>query len=427
MRKAPGDDGVNHQILKSCAHTLAEPLCHIFNLSLKTGVFPRQWKTAWIQPIYKNKGERSDPRNYRPIALLPSVSKVFEHFVHNKQLLAYSLEAGVIPDAQFGFLPRRSTVWQLLSVLEVHRTLDEGGRIHACFLDISKAFDRVDHGLLLIKLSRIGVKGVEHDWFASYLNDRCISTCVDGAQSKAQPISSGVPQGSVLSPLLFVLFLSDLPSVFRGSSALFADDTLAYDRCTGTISSANPDGSSSSSCCRLQSDLQNVNHWSNQTATTFNPSKSAVMVFRGKHKEKLSCDECDILLGDSPVPHCAEMKHLGVTITQSLSWTPHVDKLLQRASFKVYILKRLAYCCNSGNEFVAHLYLTLVRPVLEYAVPVWDACSHTDSLCLERAQLSIARAILRASRQSLSNRDVLTASRRWPGGIVSTSFSCSGN
>ena len=408
VRKAPGDDGVNHQILKSCAHTLAEPLCHIFNLSLKTGVFPGQWKTAWIQPIYKNKGQRSDPRNYRPIALLPCVSKVFEHFVH-KQLLAYSLEAGIIPDEQFGFLPRRSTVWQLLSVLEeFHRALDEGGRIHACFLDISKAFDRVDHGLLLRKLSGIGVKGVEHDWFASYLNDRCISTCVDGAQSKAQPISSGVPQGSVLGPLLFVLFLSDLPSVFRGSSALFADDTLAYDRCTGTISSANPDCSSSSSCCRLQSDLQNVNHWSNQTATTFNPSKSAVMVFRGKRKDKLSRDKCDILLGDSPVPHCAETKHLGVTITQSLSWTPHVDKLLQRVSYKVYILKRLAYRCNSGSEFVAHLYLTLVRPVLEYAGPVWDACSRTDSLRLERAQLSIARAILRASRQSLSNRDVLT-------------------
>ena len=157
--------------------------------------------------------------------------------------------------------------------------------------------------------------------------------------------------------------LSDLPSVVRGSSALFADDTLAYDHCTGTISSANPDCSSSSSCCRLQSDVQTVNHWSNQTSTTFNPSKSVVMAFRGKRKDALSSDECDILLGDSPVPHCAETKHLGVTITQSLSWTPHVDKLLQHASYKAYILKRLAYRCNSGSEFVAHLYLTLVRPV----------------------------------------------------------------
>ena len=119
------------------------------------------------------------------------------------------------------------------------------------------------------------------------------------------------------------------------------------------------------------------------------------MVFRGKRKDKLSRDECDILLGDSPVPHCAETKHLGVTITQSLSWTPHVDKLLQRVSYKVYILKRLAYRCNSGcspvfdGAWERHLYLTLVRPVLEYAGPVWDACSRTDSLRLERAQWAI--------------------------------------
>ena len=132
------------------------------------------------------------------------------------------------------------------------------------------------------------------------------------------------------------------------------------------------------------------------------------MVFRGKRKDKLSSDECDILLGDSPLPHCAETKHVGVTITQSLSWTPHVDKLLQRVSYKVYILKSLAYRCNSGSEFVAHLYLTRVRLVLEYAGPVWDACSRTDSFRLERAHLSIARALLRASRQSLSNRNVLT-------------------
>ena len=132
------------------------------------------------------------------------------------------------------------------------------------------------------------------------------------------------------------------------------------------------------------------------------------MIFRGKRKDKLSSDECDILLGDLPVPHCAETKHQGVTITQSLSRTPHVDKPLQCVSYKVYILKRLANRCNSGNEFVAQLYLTLVRPVLEYAGPVWDACSRTDSLRLERVQLSIACAFLPASRQSLSTRDVLT-------------------
>ena len=136
--KAPGIDRVCHYLLKNCASALAGPLCHIFNLSLKTGVFPQTWKTASVQPIFKNKGERTDPKNYRPIALLPSISKVFEHFVQ-KQLLDNCLTNAIIPDEQFGFLPKRSTVWQLLTVMEdIHRALDDGVNVHACFLDISK-------------------------------------------------------------------------------------------------------------------------------------------------------------------------------------------------------------------------------------------------------------------------------------------------
>ena len=131
--KAPRIDGVCHRLLKNCAQALSSSLCHIFNISLQTGVFPKTGKTALIQPIFKNKGERSDARNYRPIALLPSVSKVFEYFAH-KQLLDYCLEAGVIPDEQFGFLPKRSTVLQLLSVLEdIDSALDERKEVHACF------------------------------------------------------------------------------------------------------------------------------------------------------------------------------------------------------------------------------------------------------------------------------------------------------
>ena len=252
------------------------PLCHIFNLSLKTGVFPQIWKTASVQPIFKNKGERTDPKNYRPIALLPSISKVFEHFVQ-KQLLDYCLTNAIIPDEQFGFLPKRSTVWQLLTVLEdIHRALDDGVNVHvhACFLDISKAFDRVNHGLLLDKLARIGVKQTELAWFNSYLRNRNITTRVDGICSSESKISSGVPQGSVLGPLLFIVYMRDLPDVVSGSSALFADDTLVYDQCHG---------GPVTTCCRLQRDLSDVQQWAEEWATTFNPSKSAVMVFRGRH------------------------------------------------------------------------------------------------------------------------------------------------
>ena len=230
--KAPGIDGVCNRLLKQCAASLAGPLCHVFNTSLEEGKFPDKWKNAVIQPIFKQKGSRSNPKNYRPIALLPCMSKIFEHFVH-QQLLEYCLSCDAIPDDQYGFLPGRSTTWQLLTVLdEWERHLDHGNGIHACFLDIAKAFDRVDHPSLLKKLDSLGIRDKEKVWFKSYLFDRSICTRVECAQSQPQPISSGVPQGSVLGPY-FCCSLSYFCGIFQmlsemGSTvaALFLPMTL---------------------------------------------------------------------------------------------------------------------------------------------------------------------------------------------------------
>ena len=173
--KAAGMDGVSNRLLRSCASALAEPLCHLFNLSLAKSVLPLSWKSTIAQPIFKQKGERSVPTNYRPIALLPCLSKVLEGFVR-KQLLSYCLENDLIPDEQYGFLPKRSTTWQLLAVLDQwERALEEGHCIHASFLDVAKAFDRVNHDLLLSRLSCLGVQGSELAWLGSYLQDRRIS------------------------------------------------------------------------------------------------------------------------------------------------------------------------------------------------------------------------------------------------------------
>ena len=164
--KAAGTDGVSNRLLRSCASALAELPCHIFNLSLVKSVFPLSWKSTVVQPIYKQKGDRSVPTNYWPIALLPCVSKVLEGFVR-KQLLSYCLENDLIPDEQYGFLPKRSATWQLLAVLDQwEKALDEGHCVHACFLDVAKAFDRVDHDRLLSRLSSLGVQKSELAWFA---------------------------------------------------------------------------------------------------------------------------------------------------------------------------------------------------------------------------------------------------------------------
>ena len=171
----------------------------------------------------------------------------FESFVR-KQLLAYCLENGLIPDEQYSFLPKRSTIWQLLAVIEQwEKALDEGHCVHVGFLDMAKAFDRVNHDLLLSRLSSLGLQGCELAWFESYLQQRRIATTVDGVLSDPLPITSGVPQGSVLGPLLFVLYFCDLPATMSSECALFADDTLIYDTtCKGTDSLP---------CCSLQQDV----------------------------------------------------------------------------------------------------------------------------------------------------------------------------
>ena len=238
VRKATGLDGISSRLLRECAHQIARPLTHIFNLSLLTGVFPSQWKVARIQPVFKQKGDRCDASNYRPIALLCVVSKVFERLVR-RQLQSFCVEHTVIPDQQFGFLPGRSTVWQLLSILdEWHDALENGNSIHALFLDMSKAFDRVDHRLLLSKLASVGVSGSSLAWLESYLTGRYICTSIEHVMSPSLAVTSGVPQGSVLGPLLFLVYVSDLPASVSSpttSCAMFADDSLIYE----------------TSCCRL--------------------------------------------------------------------------------------------------------------------------------------------------------------------------------
>ena len=232
----------------------------------------------------------------------------------------------------------------------------------------------------------------------SYLQQRQIATTVDGVLSDPLPITSGVPQGSVLGSLLFVLYFRELPATVSSECALFADDTLIYDTtCKGTDSLP---------CCSLQQDVDRVSSWADSWSTTFNASKSAHMII---HRRSLDGSSAELTLREGVIPLQDSVRHLGVVLSSSLTWSAHIHRLLQGVSCKVFVLKRLAHRVWS-THLVKRLYLGLLRPVLKYGGAVWDGCSRADEIVLERVQLSVGRAVLRAGhRSAIEATEILAA------------------
>ena len=224
VNKASGPDGISHRMLKNTCHTIAKPLSMLFNISIQQNIYPKIWKSAVVMPIFK-KGDKSDVSNYRPISLISCVGKSFERIVF-KNVYNHLMANSLIYKFQSGFLPGHSTVHHLIEVIH-HTCLALENYETTCqfFCDISKAFDRVWHRGLILKLEKYDIHGNLLAWFANYLFNRSQSVCVDGTYSSKQYITAGVPQGSVLGPMLFLIYINDISEDLTGMTRLFADDT----------------------------------------------------------------------------------------------------------------------------------------------------------------------------------------------------------
>ena len=263
ISKATGPDEISARLIKYAGRELCRPLAQLFNKSIKTSTFPSSWKTANVIPVFKN-GDRELLGNYRPIALLSIIGKIMEKCVF-KHLFNFLNQNRLITSLQSGFIPGDSTVNQLLHLSDTFgKALDAGKEVRVIFCDISKAFDRVWHEGLIYKLNRIGIRGKLLRWFMSYLSNRKQRVVISGQSSEVHKIKAGVPQGSILGPLLFITFINDIVCDISCHIRLFADDTSLFIIVEDPYTAAE----------LLNNDVEKIHQWSNQWLVNFNPKKN---------------------------------------------------------------------------------------------------------------------------------------------------------
>ena len=326
------------------------------------------WKTSLVIPIPKS-GNSSDPGNYRPISLLPIVSKVLE--VH----VCYLLKDYVsISDEQWGFQQGKSTTNAILSATSTwFDYLESGFEVQAVFFDLQKAFDSVPHCLLIEKLHSIGIPTHLIRWISNYLLDRTQMVGVDGKHSPPSRVVSGVPQGSVLGPLLFILYIDGLTSLRLdgGSIVLFADDLLLY-----RVIRRNQDFE------LVQKDIDNLESWLTRYKLLLNPRKCKSLLI--SRKRVVSSRPC-FRVGSCLLERVSSYKYLGGVISSDLSWSEHVSGVTKKARKQIGLLYRRFYK-STPTETLKTLYTSLICPHLEYAIPVWNPHLSKDIDSLESVQ-----------------------------------------
>jgi retron-type reverse transcriptase len=383
VSKAAGSDEIPAILLKKMAEHIAPAVTHIFQLSLKHGIFPSKWKIADVVPIHKKKS-RSQASNYRPISLLAIISKAFETLV---AIPFKKFLRRILHNHQFGFRSKHSTM-HMLSVLThgLAKNLSEGKEVRVVALDISKAFDKVWHDGLIFKLEAIGVPAPMLKWFASYLEGRQQRVLVGNSKSDLKPIQAGVPQGSVLGPLLFLVYINDLFLQVENNLDVFADDSTLWRE------SGPSDAEALAAAASLNRDLARIEAWAKKWLVTYNSTKTELVTFSrkrdnafrqtgitkdGVYKPHPSAPTpppltfCGVQLQESP-----GLKLVGLHLSYNLCWTEHVRKTAAKARRALYVLR----CTRPylDNDILLRMYKTHVRSIMEYACPIWQGTAPKD-------------------------------------------------
>ena len=375
-QKAPGPDKISTRVLKELAEPLSKPLAEFFQHSIDSGVVPTQWKKALVTPIFK-KGDKHCPANYRPVSLTAVCSKLCEHVIA-KSIMNHLEENKLLCDNQHGFRKMRSCESQLIQFVdELAKSLVGGRQVDVAVMDFSKAFDVVPHQRLLRKLEFYGIGGSSLVWIEDFLTGRTQQVVIDSEFSVVAPVTSGVPQGSVLGPILFLSFINDMPECVSSKCRLFADDSIIYREVR-----------TDRDCTQLQDDLDSLERWEKTWGMCFNPSKCNIIhvsrkkepILQKYHIKGTDLDEVDTAT------------YLGIHAASDLTWHKQVNKVAAKGNRALGFTKRNIRTTSQATKELA--YCTLVRPVMEYAASVWSPHLKGHKEVLEKVQRRAARYVL---------------------------------
>ena len=397
LSKASGPDCIPVVVLKNCEPELSYILAELFNKCLKESCFPDCWKVSSVLPVFKNVGKRSTARNYRPVSLLSVVSKVFEMFVNNR-IVGHLEKCGLFSDFQYGFRSSQSTA-DLLTIVSdrIARAFNRSGATPAVALDISKAFDRVWHAGLLQKLKSYGISGQIFGLISSFLCNRRLRVVLDGKSSQEYPVNAGVPQGSILGPTLFLLYINDLPDDVICDIAIYADDTTLYSKCDW----ASDLWQQLELASELESDLRDTVDWGKKWLVDFNAGKTQLVSFDRSNNN----GSIDVKMGGSILEEKSSFKMLGLTFSSKLDWGSYIISIAKTASKKIGALIRSMKFLSP--EVALYLYKSTIRPCMEYCCHVWAGAPSCYLDLLDKLQKRICRIVgpsLAASLEPLVHR-----------------------
>lgn len=382
--KSPGDDGLHPKVLHELRAEIAKPLQIIFQESLNTGCVPNDWKSGIITAIYK-KGSKSEVGNYRPVSLTSVVSKIFESIIRD-HIMRHFITNKLLSNKQYGFIKGRSTLLQLLHMLDKWTSLlEEGGQIDAIYTDFEKAFDKVPHRRLITKLKAYGISSTLVSWIKVFLDGRKQRVRLNGKYSKWEDVLSGIPQGSVLGPLLFIIYINDLPEVCNQMAEmyLFADDAKMYKYISDPVDQQ-----------QLQNTLLQMQQWSDKWLLRLNVNKCKITSFGRDIAYRY---EYYLTTGQSSTELTREghLNDLGIEIDDKLNFSLHIHIKVNKAYQVLGVVRRNFY--NLAGAAFVMIYKAMVRSIVEYNSAVWSPYKVADVLEIEKVQKR-ATKIVRACK-----------------------------